>query len=309
MGQVLGLEVVELAGALRDVHPDLPGLGHARGGVAVTAQDRDLDLAAEDPGLDQDLGIHLTGGPNGGGQVLGAVDLADTQGGAGAGGLDEQGVGQGGARLKDGGRVVVPCAGGDHHVRGGGDARGVQEHLGDLLVHAGGTGQHPAAHVGQAHHLQQALDGAVLPVGAVQQGQDDVDGPQQVRAGGGDGAQRPAARAHGQLAASQARGRDLHRRLVPAQLQGCGVVVHQDPLALPGHANGQDVVAPAVNGGQDPGGGGAGDGVLPAAAPEDDGDARPAPASRVRVRGGGDGEGLGCVRHSPTLPRRDTYPG
>ena len=63
----------------------------------------------------------------------------------------------------------------DDDVRRGGDAGGFQEHLGRLLVHPRGAGEHAAAHVADAQHLQQPLDGSVLPVGAVQQGQDDVD--------------------------------------------------------------------------------------------------------------------------------------
>ena len=39
-----------------------------------------------------------------------------------------------------------------------------------MLVHADGAGQHPGADVAGAHHLEQALDGAVLAERPVQQG-------------------------------------------------------------------------------------------------------------------------------------------
>ena len=40
--------------------------------------------------------------------------------------------------------------------------------LGAHLVHADGAGQHARTRIGDIHHLQQALDGAVLAIFAVQ---------------------------------------------------------------------------------------------------------------------------------------------
>ena len=91
VGQVLGLEVIELTGALGDVYGDLAGLGHAGGVVAAPLKDGDLDITSDDAGLHEDLGIDGTGRLNGAGKVLRTLDLADAQGGTGAGGLDEQG--------------------------------------------------------------------------------------------------------------------------------------------------------------------------------------------------------------------------
>ena len=162
-------------------------------------------------------------------EVLWAVDLADAQGGAGASGLDEQGVGQGPAGLQDrlGSRFQVwgptrravpwrcprppgaPC---------------------DLLVHASGTGQHPTADVGKAHHLQHALDGPVLAVGPVQQRQDDIDPPQDLRPRGAEHRELTASQGCGECPASQTVGGDGHQRPAVAELEGGRIVLDEQPL-------------------------------------------------------------------------------
>src|SRR6202008_980544 len=54
-------------------------------------------------------------------------------------------------------------------------ATGDQQLLGELLVHARGAGQHTRADVWHAGELEQTLDGAVLAVRSVQNGENDVD--------------------------------------------------------------------------------------------------------------------------------------
>ena len=202
------------------VHDDLAGLGDARGGVAVTAQDGDLNLAPDDPRLYEHLGIHRAGGLDSGGQVIAAFDLGDAQRRTGARGFDEQRVVERLAFAQHGIAVPTPPVGADDDVRGCGDAGGVQKHLGDLLVHARGAGEDAAAHVADAQHLEHPLDGAVLAVGAVQQRQNDVDIAQNVRAGGSQSGQRPASESYGELAAAQAVGGDPDRG--PGVVQGQG---------------------------------------------------------------------------------------
>src|ERR1019366_9611861 len=62
LGQVLGLEVVELV-TLDDLDlPDLAGPGRS---AAATLQHTALDLAPDDGGLDDNLGVALAGGRGG----------------------------------------------------------------------------------------------------------------------------------------------------------------------------------------------------------------------------------------------------
>ena len=136
----------------------------------------------------------------------------------------------------------------DHDVRSGGDAGGAEQYLGHLLVHARGTGQHAAAHIANAQHLEHSLNGAILPVGAVKQGKDDVHAAQDVRSGGRQGGQRSAAELDRELTAPQAVGGDLHRRAGVVQSQGGRIVVDEYPLTAQRDADGQDLIAVAVDG-------------------------------------------------------------
>ena len=69
-----------------------------------------------------------------------------------------------------------------HDVVADRQALGGQQLLGELLVHARRAGQHTRAHVRHAGEFEQALDGAVLAVRAVQHREHHVDGGQQLPA-------------------------------------------------------------------------------------------------------------------------------
>ena len=77
-----------------------------------------------------------------------------------------------------------PVALAHHHVRPDRQPLGLEDDLHVLLVHADRAGQHAGPDVGDAGHLQQALDGAVLAERAVQHRQHHVDVAEQVRVSG-----------------------------------------------------------------------------------------------------------------------------
>ncbi len=108
-----------------------------------------------------------------------AVDLGDAHGGAAPGGLDEQRPavlpGEVHDPLAYGGGVAVPLARADHLVRSDRQPEGEEDALHVLLVLADGRGEDARADVGHTGEFQQPLERAVLPVRAVQHGEDDVD--------------------------------------------------------------------------------------------------------------------------------------
>jgi hypothetical protein len=91
----------------------------------------------------------------------------------------------------------------DPRDHGDGGILVVQEVLEEGLVHAQGRGEHAAADVGEAEHLEQALEGAVLAVRAVQDREHEV---------GAEGQEV----AHGLAVADDAGERDLGRAGPPA---------------------------------------------------------------------------------------------
>ena len=145
-----------------------------------------------------------------------------------------------------------------------------QQLLRELLVHARGAGQHPGPDVGQAGHLQQPLDRAVLAERAVQHGEHDVHaGEHLARAARLEDDQPGARRVAGQHQRRCADGVDGRQRAaVDRQLRG--VVGAQHPGAVGGDADRDDVEAVAVEVAQHAAGRDAGDGVLAAAAAEHD---------------------------------------
>ena len=69
----------------------------------------------------------------------------------------------------------VPLGADEGDVRGLRQAGGGEELLHDVLVHGGGGAEDAGADVGDVGELEEALDGAVLAEGAVEDGEDDVD--------------------------------------------------------------------------------------------------------------------------------------
>jgi len=142
-----------------------------------------------------------------------------------------------------------------------------------VLVHPDRAGEHAGSHIARAHHLEQALDGAVLAERPVQQRQGDVNGTNllQGRLFGS------RAFPYGQLAA--AGNPDKHRvggilaelrQLAVRLLQvGEGRLIDPDPPSRPGDPNPDDVVAISVDRCQHTGRGQAGDPVLAAGTAED----------------------------------------
>ena len=122
------------------------------------------------PASTSDLGVALTGELQRRGELCPVVHAGDPDAGAAARRLDE-----------DGQAEPVPVVLGE--LVGGGpqdrsrrdrDARGAQDPLGEVLVHARRAGQDTAAHVRDAGELEHALDRPVLAVRSVQDRQDDL---------------------------------------------------------------------------------------------------------------------------------------
>ena len=155
---------------------------------------------------------------------------------------------------------------------------GRKQLLGELLVHAGGAGQHTGADVGHTGEFEQTLDRAVLAVRTVQYRENHVDGGQDVTGAGRQRHQLAAApriRGQGQLGA----GFGGHLRQLPvADRQGIRVAVGEHPRTFRGDADRDDLEALPVQIAQDAAGGDARDGVLVATPAEDDGDAHAVPA-------------------------------
>ena len=148
------------------------------------------------------------------------------------------------------------------------------ELLGELLVHGGGGGEHVRPDVGDAGHLQHALDGAVLAVGAVQHREDHVDvgrAPGRPRSGRAPSARRRSGRPGSTTAAPDSAVISGSRRPLIASWRG--VTAGQHPAALPGDADRHHLELVGVERAEDAAGADAGDGVLGAAAAEDDGHA------------------------------------
>lgn len=207
--------------------------------------------------------------------------------------LDDTGAG--------GGLVGAPLAGADHQVRADRQPEGGEDPLHVLLVLSDGGGEDTRADVRDAGQFQETLEGAVLAVGAVQDGEDHVDVAEGLRhraglavedlaVAGGDGEDDGALAGLGERVdvGDGALG-DRHPR---------GLVGGEHPAALGGDADGQDVVPGAVDGAQDGAAGDHGDAVLGAAPAEDDGDAR------LAGFGSGLGEGRVLGEFSLLISRR-----
>ncbi len=165
--RVLGVVVVELVGG--------EDLSHDAGLEFVVAEDGTFDFVAVDEFFKEDAGVVPQGQFHGALQLRSVVGLGDADGRARVGRFDENGVaefvGDLVERLRAGPvfirRDAVP--GGLRH------AVGIGYCVREDLVHGHGAGGHVATHEGDARHLEQALDGAVLAVLAVEDRERDVD--------------------------------------------------------------------------------------------------------------------------------------
>ena len=161
-----------------------------------------------------------------------------------------------------------------HHLVTDRQPLGGEQLLGELLVHARRAGQHARADVRHAGELEQALDGAVLAVRAVQDGEHDVDGGQHLT-----GRRRPATavgRVRRGSAGSASSVPDValtsgSRPSVIASVSGRASVSTQEPSGVMPTATHLEPLRVEVA--QDAACGNAGDGVLGAASAVDDGDA------------------------------------
>ena len=103
------------------------------------------------------------------------VHPGDAQARAAARRLDEDRVVQRRHGFQAGGLVPSPLGRGDRDERPDRQSGRGQHQLHVVLVHPDRAGQHPGADVAGAHHLEQALDRAVLTERPVQQRDRDVD--------------------------------------------------------------------------------------------------------------------------------------
>jgi hypothetical protein len=172
--EVLVVVVVPFAGG----QADLAGAGDD-GVLVAVAEDGELDLAGVDGSLDEELAVVAGGELEGADQLVLVAGLADADGAALVGGLDEAGEAEAGVHVVDDLVALVQGAevGGvelDPRDDGDGGSWWCRTCLKRGLVHAQGGGEHAAADVGQAEDLEQALEGAVLAVRAVQDREHEV---------------------------------------------------------------------------------------------------------------------------------------
>jgi hypothetical protein len=165
----LVLERVDLAGQRGDRRWD------------AVAEDAHLHLRPRDELLHQHLLVVPEGKLDGRRELVLRVHLRDAHRGAEPRGLDEHGIAE---RVFD--RVPEP----DRVVRRHRDAAVAHDLLEQVLVHRERGGRDPGADVGDVGELEQPLHRPVLPEGAVQDREHDVDDTECL--------ERPALRPNGQ---------------------------------------------------------------------------------------------------------------
>ena len=199
----------------------------------------------------------------------------------GAAGLGEDGEAEALDAGHAGGGVGVPLARGDQLPLAHVDAGGCQDGLGEVLVHGDGGGGHAAAHVAHAGHLEEALDGAVLAVAAMQEREHEVHVAEVLHADDARvrgirvalvGELNEVALARGQGDAGRPGGDGL--ALPVLEFQRRRVIGDAHPLAVARNAQRDHIPLGAVDSGQDAGGRRARDLMLGGASTEDDEDAR-----------------------------------
>ena len=187
-------------------------------------------------------------------------------------GLTNSGYGKAATASRQAAGSRAPLGGGDRHERADRQPVGGEDQLREVLVHADRAGQHAGADVAGAHHLEQALDGAVLAERPVQQGDRYVHRAQSVQAP--TPGVRPAPSPTGPRISTASWASSVSsgsRPSVTAKLRD-GVRIDHDPAARPGDADPDHVVAVPVQRPDHPGGRQAGHRVLAARSAEHHGD-------------------------------------
>ena len=110
------------------------------------------------------------------GQIVGGLDAADADARAQVRGLDEAGEAEpGGDQPRNRAGVAPPLVSPDQQVLHHRQPVGPEDVLHRRLVHADGRGEDARARVRQARQLEEALDGPVLALGAMEQDQHHVE--------------------------------------------------------------------------------------------------------------------------------------
>ena len=206
----------------------------------MVSHDGALHLGTFDGLLDEDLAVVAEGLGEGGLQLIVIVGAGDTDGGTRGAGLHKYGVAELLCFMADAVHAVeIP--GVDGLPAGGGDMGSGKEPLCNILIHAVGACLDAAADVGDAREVQYTLNGAVLAVLAVQDGEDDVE------ALNADTAVQNAEQKAVQIAGGgEDDGGHLPGMLPAAVLDEGEISLIAEPAALPVDADGNDVVFGAV---------------------------------------------------------------
>ena len=179
------------------------------------------------------------------------------------------------------GGVALPLTGGDANPAANVDTGGGEHRLGQVLVHGNRRGGHAASDVAHVGHLEEALDRAVLTVGAVQEREDDIDVAEVFDAHDagvlirgvavvGEFDEVALARREGHAGRTRCHSLSLAVLECPRRR----VVGDAHPLAVPRDTQRDHVPLGAVDGREDAGSRGARDFVFGGASTENDEDAR-----------------------------------
>ena len=236
-----------------------------RGAGLFVAENGKFDFAAVDGAFDHQL-LREFGGEIKRLQKLGAiVRFRHADGAAQRGGLDENRIAE---FLFDfaahGERFAFPSAARDREKIGNGQFGLEEEALLHVLVHPDGRADYARSDVGQIGKFEQALHGAVFAVGAVEDGEDDVnaDGAGLIFIERNESADVRVGGENDWLAFAQDVGKKFLRG-------GAG-----EPAAILSDADGHDFVARGIKRGDYRGRGVQGDFVFAGTAAEEDGDAQ-----------------------------------
>ena len=192
------------------------------------------------------------------GQIVGGLDTADADARAQVRGLDEAGEAEPGSdQPRNRAGVAPPLVAPDQHVLHHRQPVGAEDVLHRRLVHADGRGEDARARVRQARQLEEALNGPVLALGAMEQDQHHVEALAEAR-GQALGALHPRERARGFTGGGAVEQLALGLGLRPAlrQREPRGLpaqraerIAADEPAPVLGDADGHDVEARAVDGG------------------------------------------------------------